>query len=355
MSKAFRRTVQIDGREIGPEHRCFVIAEIGVNHNGDADTALRMIDAIADTGADCVKFQTFHADEFCNSTDETYEYVSQGKVVRESMLEMFRRLELKYDEFSRLFNHARQRGLIAMSTPTDVRAVEALQRLGVGGFKVGSDDLVYTPFLQHVARTGKPMIISTGMADAADVERAAATIQDAGNDQLVILHCVSLYPTPLEQVNLRRIETLRSMYDCPIGFSDHSFGITAALGAVSLGACVIEKHFTLDRDMPGPDHRFSADPSELTAMVREIRALESNLGSGRFAVSAAEKEMAALARRSIVLERDRKAGTVLKAEDLVFRRPGTGMMPYRINEVIGRRLIRDTAAGTPISLSHLED
>jgi sialic acid synthase SpsE len=261
------------------------------------------------------------------------------------MLDMFRRLELKYTEYERLFAHARARGLIPLSTPADLGAVEMLEQIATPAYKVGSDDLVYTDFLRAVARQGKPVILSTGMAGAADIERAVAAVQGEGNDQLVVLHCVSLYPTPEDKVNLRRIRTLQSMFDAPIGFSDHSAGITAALGAVALGACIVEKHFTLDRGMSGPDHRFSADPAELAALVREIRRLEDHLGNGRFALSAEEEEMARLAHRSIVFAQDLPAGTVLAKGHLAYRRPGTGLMPYEVHRLIGGRLTAAVRAG----------
>ena len=194
--KSLSPEIVIDGHAIGDGHACFVIAEVGVNHNGDVDTALAMIDAIAAAGADCVKFQTFSAEEFVNNPDETYEYISQGEVVVESQLAMFKRLELKRSEFSLLFARAREKGLIPLSTPTDRPAVDLLEDLGTGAFKIGSDDLVHTPFLEYVASKGKPVIISTGMADGEDIERALDTILGAGNDQVCILHCVSLYPTP---------------------------------------------------------------------------------------------------------------------------------------------------------------
>ena len=353
-SRKLAETIRIGDRPVGRGHPAFIIAEVGVNHNGDLDTALKMVDAIAQAGADCVKFQTFSADEFVNNPNDTYEYVSQGKLVRESMLEMFRRLELKREAFATLFARARARGLIPLSTPTDRPAVDLLEQIGAAAYKVGSDDLVYTQFLDYVARKARPMIISTGMAAAFDVERAVRTILDAGNDQLVILHCVSLYPTPEEEVNLRKIETLRGQYGDLIGFSDHSWGITAALGAIALGACVIEKHFTLDRDMPGPDHRFSADLAELKLLVTEVRRLESNLGSGRFRLSPAEEEMAALAHRSIVLDRAVAAGEEITADHLAYRRPGTGLMPYESHRIIGRRARSNLAVGTMLDLSMVD-
>lgn len=349
------KRIEIESRRIGPEEPVFIIAEVGVNHNGDPEMARQMIDMIADAGADCVKFQTFTAEDFCNSSDEVYTYKSQGKEVEESMLGMFKRLELKYEEFNDLFSYARKRGLIPLSTPTDYRAVAFLDEIGSPAFKVGSDDLVYTPFLEHVARKGKPMIISTGMAEMADVERAVATIQGAGNDQIVILHCVSLYPAPEDQVNLRKITTLRMIFDkAIIGFSDHSEGITACLGAVALGANVLEKHFTLDRNLPGPDHWFSADPAELNALVHEVRRLERSLGSGSFKPSREEIEMAHLCRRSIVAARDIKSGNILCTEDIAFKRPGTGLMPYELPKVIGNKARHDLPNGTTIYWHDLE-
>lgn len=349
-----RGSISIGDRTISNGGPCFIIAEVGVNHNGNPEIAKRMVDAIAASGADCVKFQTFSADEFVNSGEEVYEYYSQGKRIKESMLEMFRRLELKREEFAALFAHAKELGLIPLSTPADRGAVDLLDAIGTDAFKIGSDDLVYTPFLRYVATKMKPVIISTGMANAADIDRAVNTIMDAGNEQIIILHCVSLYPTPEREVNLRKISTLRAVYDFPIGFSDHSPGITAGLGAVALGACVLEKHFTLDQNMSGPDHWFSADPVELTALVKEVRRLENNLGSGRMWPSPAEREMADLCRRSVVAARDLPKGHILAEDDLAYRRPGTGILPYDRKKVVGKRARRAIPAGTLIELYHLE-
>lgn len=349
------KEIAIDNRPIGVGHPCFIIAEVGVNHNGDPKIAKKMVEAIAAAGADCVKFQTFSAEEFVNYPGETYEYYSQGKKVKESMLEMFKRLELKREEFVELFEHARKHGLIPLSTPTDPHAVDLLENLGAGGFKIGSDDLVYTSFLSYVAKKNKPIIISTGMSNAADIDRAVNAILEAGNDQIIILHCVSLYPTPEDEVNLRKISTLRSMYDFPIGFSDHSYGVTAALGAVALGACVLEKHFTLDRNMPGPDHWFSADAEELATIVKEVRRLEVNLGKGRMWPSKAELEMADLCRRSIVADRNLPEGHIVTEDDIAYRRPGTGILPYDLDKVLGKRTRRRLSARTIIELHHLEE
>ena len=346
--------VKIENRDIGGKNPCFIIAEIGINHNGSDELAHKMIDVIAECGADCVKFQTFSAEEFMNSRDQKYEYFSQGKLVRESMLDMFKRCELPARSFSALFSHARARNLIPLSTPTDRDAVELLERIGIGAFKIGSDDLVYTPFIEYAAKKNKPIILSTGMANALDIDRAVTTVASAGNDEVIILHCVSIYPTPDQNVNLRRIETLQSRYSYPIGFSDHSGGVTAALGAVVLGACVVEKHFTLDRSLPGPDHQFSADPVELRTLVEEIRRLEAQLGEPELKPAPGEQEMAAIARRSIVISRDLKAGHQVTASDLSYRRPGTGLMPYDNWKVIGRRTRQAIPAGTQITIDLIE-
>lgn len=348
-----RKKIKVDDKPIGPGLACFVIAEVGVNHNGDANIAHKMIDSIADAGADCVKFQTFSATEFVNGDNEIYEYISQGKTVRESQLAMFTRLELKRDVFAQLFEHARKRGLIPLSTPADKEACDLLESLNVGGYKIGSDDLIYSPFLKYVATKNKPIIISSGMADEEEIQRALDTIQSEGNDQVCILHCVSLYPTPNEEVNLMKIPAMHKRFNCPVGFSDHSDGITAALGAVALGACVVEKHFTLDKNMAGPDHRFSANPEELSQMVIEIRRMESNLGSPDIMPTAGEMEMREIARRSIIVIRDLPIGHVITFDDLAFQRPGTGLMPYEAEKIIGRKIKIEIKAKNLITLNHL--
>lgn len=349
------REMMIEDRPIGEDHPCFIIAEIGVNHNGDIDIAHKMIDAIADAGADCIKFQTFSASEFVNGEDEIYEYVSQGKVVRESQLAMFSRLELEWESFAKLFEHTRQRGLIPLSTPTEPAAADLIESLGVGAYKIGSDDLVYTPFLKYVGMKGKPVIISTGMADVADIERALEAFRSVGNEDIAILHCISLYPTPPEQANLRQITSLKETFpDNIIGFSDHSEGITADLGATMLGAHIIEKHFTLDHDMPGPDQWFSMDPSQLSDLVRNVRRLEASLGSASLTPTQGEIEMRRAARRSIVVDLDLTAGHILSENDVRYQRPGDGLMPFEIDRVVGRALKQDLAANTLLSHDHLE-
>ena len=347
--------ITIENRQVGAGHPCFIIAEIGVNHNGDIDIAHKMIDAIADAGADCVKFQTFSASEFVNGDDEIYEYISQGKVVRESQLAMFSRLELEWDAFAKLFEHTRQRGLLPLSTPTDKAAADLIETLNPGAYKIGSDDLVYTPFLEYVGAKGKPVIISTGMADVGDIDRALEAFRSVDNEDIAILHCISLYPTPPEEANLNQITSLKQQFpDNVIGFSDHSEGITADLGATMLGAHIIEKHFTLDHNMPGPDQWFSMDPSQLTDLVKNVRRLEVSLGSPTLGPTPGEIDMRRAARRSIVVDRDLEAGHVLSETDIRYQRPGDGLMPYETRRVVGKVLSQDLTANTLLSFDHFE-
>jgi sialic acid synthase SpsE len=271
------------------------------------------------------------------------------------MLMMFRRLELGRDDFISLFARARGRDLVPFSTPADGAAVDLLDELGVPVFKIGSDDLVYTPFLSYVASKGKPIILSAGMADDADIDRAVECIRAEGNDRVILLHCVSEYPTPASHANLRKIPALQARFGVPVGFSDHTLGLTAALAAVALGACIVEKHFTLDRSLPGPDHYFSATPDELTRLITSIRELEAALGSSDLVPTPLEAEMAALARRSIVVSRDVPAGQVLTMADLAFRRPGTGLMPYELDKVLGRATRERLSAGTRVSIDALRE
>lgn len=333
--------IKVGQKFIGEGSPVFVIAEAGVNHNGDLETARRMVKAAAEAGADAVKFQTFRAEDFVSSPAVSYSYESQGKKVTEPILDMFRRLELPRSWHEELLKYARSLGLIPFSTPQDLEAVELLLSLDVSLFKVGSDDLTNLPFLSEIAKKGKPMIISCGMGMLGEVEQAVETIMATGNEELVLLHCISLYPTPAAKANLLRMKTLKDAFGLPVGFSDHTFGISVPLAAVALGACVIEKHFTLARNSPGPDHRFSADPAELTALCAGIREVEESLGTPVFRLSKEEQEMKKLCRRSIVARQSIPKGTRLTREMLAFKRPGTGISPGQLDLLLGRE-VRET-------------
>ena len=339
------QNIQIANKLIGPGQPVFVIAEAGVNHNGDLKMARALIDVAAEAGADAVKFQTFRADLLATSDAPKAEYQLQTTGDAESQFEMLRRLELSADAHRELQSYCNERGIIFLSTPFDEEAVDLLDELGVPAFKISSGDLTNSPLLEYVAGKGKPVILSTGMSELAELIEAVSVLNTAGCENPVLLHCVSNYPADASEVNLRAMQTMRSAFDVPVGFSDHTEGIDVALAAVALGACVIEKHFTLDRTLPGPDHRASLEPAELRELVRSIRRVESALGNGRKVPSASEIETAKVARRSLVAARDIPAGATLQREMVVLRRPGTGMSSTMIEMLVGRKTLREIAAG----------
>jgi len=336
-------TVGLGGRQVGPGLPVLVVAEATINHNGDLTLARRMIEAAGRAGADAVKFQAYHTEEFLASHDLTYTYVSQGKVVTESQYDMFKRCELARADFETLRDDCRGRGLLFLCTATDVEAARMLVDIGADAIKVGSDDLVHHPMLRELARLGKPLILSTGMAELTEVRRTARLLEDNGAQDLIFLHCTSIYPTPEDQANVLRIGTLQRELGCPVGFSDHTFGVSAAPAAVALGACLVERHFTLDRGLPGPDHAMSADPPTLEALVQAVRAAEKNRGSAEVLPSPQELEMRAIARRSVVARAALPAGTVLTRDHVAYKRPGTGVPPMDEEELLGRTTRRDLA------------
>lgn len=340
------QSIQVDNRLIGPAQPVFVIAEAGVNHNGDLKMARAMIDVAVEAGADAVKFQTFQADHLATPGAPKAEYQLRTTGDEESQLEMLRRLELSEDAHRELQSYCRERGIIFLSTPFDEGAVDLLDRLGVPAFKISSGDLTNSPLLEYVASKGRPVILSTGMSELSEVIEAVSALNNAGCENPVLLHCVTSYPADPADSNLRAMLTMRSAFDLPVGFSDHTEGIDVALAAVALGACVIEKHFTLDRSLPGPDHRASLEPAELRELVRSIRRVESALGSGRKVPTASEIEIAKVARRSLVAARDIPAGATLRRDMVVLQRPATGLSPAMLNALLGLRAVREIAAGT---------
>jgi N-acetylneuraminate synthase len=348
------KALEIAGRTIGRGEPCFVVAEAGVNHNGDLGLARRLVDAAAEAGADAVKFQTFSARRLATPDAPKAEYQKECAGAEESQLAMLERLELSPAAHEDLMDRARQRGLVFLSTPFEEESADLLERLGVSAFKIPSGEITNLPFLAHVARKRRPMIVSTGMATLDEVRGAVETIRGAGNEAVVLLHCVSAYPADPADANLRAMTTMEQALQVPVGYSDHTLGIEVALAAVALGACVVEKHLTLDRSLPGPDHRASSDPRELAGLVRAIRTVESALGHGRKEPVPGEARIAAVARKSLVALADIPAGAVLAPEMIGARRPGTGIPPAFASQVAGRRARSAIAAGTLIAWEMLE-
>jgi len=349
-------------RTIGPGYPTFVIAEIGINHNGDVEQAKTMIDVAKQSGADGVKLQSFVADEFVSDPDVTYSYYSQGEQVTEQQYELFYRHELTQDTLRELFSYAREQGILIFSTPQDntFAMVDFLcDELAMPVIKVGSDDLTNLELMARYAAKGVPMIISSGMATIDEVEDAVHTIEAQGNNELVILYCSSLYPTPPEECHLNRITTLRYAYDDHlIGFSDHTQGATAPTLSVLLGAHVIEKHFTLDHNLPGPDHWFSADSAELARMVSQVRAAQAMPGRSRLAPSAAELEAKKECRRFVVAATDIPEGHTIGAEDVESGRTQVTdlrecLLPKYKPMVIGRQAGRSLKKGEAITPADL--
>jgi N,N'-diacetyllegionaminate synthase len=333
-------------RKIGTGHPCFLVAEIGINHNGDMALAHREIDAAAASGADGVKFQNYHTEGFLSDRSLTYEFISQGKTVVESQFDMFKRYELHSESLHELRQHCDERGVVFFSTPMDETGLAELVHEGVTLLKNGSDCLGHLPLIRSMARTGLPTVISTGMATREDIDDAVQAFREAGGRDLILLHCTSTYPTAATDVNLRKIPALAEAYDCLVGFSDHTDGIVAAVGAVTLGACFVEKHFTLDKNLPGPDHRFSANPAEFRALVDAVRFLERGLGSAELEPAHAEQIGRREYRLSCVAAHDLRAGQTLAIEDIAFHRPGTGLPPKMLTELVGKKLAREVRRGS---------
>jgi N-acetylneuraminate synthase/N,N'-diacetyllegionaminate synthase len=340
------KPIEIAGRQVGPGAPCFVIAEAGVNHNGSLERAKQLIEAARDAGADAVKFQTFQSEKVVSPAAAKAKYQAEATGDSGTQLEMVKRLELPPEGFAELATHCRALGILFLSTPFDPESADLLDALGVPAFKVASGEITNWPFLEYLARKGKPMIVSTGMSEMDEVKSAIEVIRRAGTKQLVLLHCVSCYPAAAASANLRAMQTMEQQFQVPIGFSDHTLGAEVALAAVALGACVLEKHLTLDRDLPGPDHRASLQPAEFAALVRGVRLVESALGDGRKRRMPEEEDTARVGRRSLVAACALPAGTVLKPEHIAILRPGTGLPPAMREQLLGRRLRQDVEAGT---------
>jgi N,N'-diacetyllegionaminate synthase len=334
MSARFRRSFEIGGRAVGPGEPAYVVAEAGANHNRDLAMARELIDVAAAAGADAVKFQTYTGRDIYSSKTPRFEYLDDER----SPQELLDAIALPREWQGELAAHAAQRGIAFFSSPFDHAAVDELAALGVPVLKIASFELVDIPLIHHAAATGIPLILSTGMATYGEIEDALDAVAQEGNQQVALLRCASVYPAPPEVMNLRAMETMRDAFGVPVGLSDHTRGIAVATGAAAVGMELLEKHFTLDRTLEGPDHPFAVEPDELKALVAGVREVEAALGNGRLeGPSAAEsQEMYRLARRSVIAARDIPAGAVIEREMLTVKRPGYGVKPRDIDLLVGR-------------------
>jgi N,N'-diacetyllegionaminate synthase len=348
------RPFQIGGRSIGPEDPPYCIAEVGINHNGELPLARRMIEAAKAAGADAVKFQTFKAEEFCGDPDQTFTYKSQGKSVTESMLRMFQRYEFPRETWRGIKAHCDAVGITFFSTPQNSSDLDLLQEVGVPAVKVGSDDFTNLPLLRGFAMAGLPLILSCGMSDMAEVHQALETVGWFEGRPVALLLCTSQYPTPPEDVNIAKLTTLQQAFpQLLVGFSDHTQGALAAALAVARGARIFEKHFTLDHELPGPDHWFSEEPAGLAEWIVAIRGANVLLGSPYLRPTKAELEMRLIARRSVVALRDIALGETLDESNTGLRRPGGGLPPDLIGRVMGLHATREIKRGEQLSLGDM--
>jgi len=343
--------MKLGARRVAHDAPCFVIAEAGVNHNGNVALAHQLVDAAATAGADAVKFQTFEPDRLASPAARKAPYHIAVTDASETQRDMLRRLSLRPADFRALKAHAEDRALIFLSTPHDEPSADVLDELDVVAFKIASGDVTNHPFLAALARRGRPLLLSTGMSDLAEVAAAVRVIRDAGNPPLALLHCVSSYPAPIGAANLRAMAAMRVAFDVPVGYSDHTLGLETALAAVALGACVLEKHLTLDRSAPGPDHATSVDPPTFHALLEGVRRVEEALGTGVKAPHPCETDVRVAARKSLHFARDVAAGEVIGPADVEARRPGSGIAPARLHEVLGRTIRVARNAGSMVEES----
>jgi N-acetylneuraminate synthase/N,N'-diacetyllegionaminate synthase len=331
--------VEIAGRLVGEGKPCFIIAEAGVNHNGDVELGKKLIDAAKSSGADAVKFQAFRAERLAtrSARKANYQRTAQDD---DSQFEMLRRLELSGGDFKELADHSRRRGIIFLSSCFDPESADLLEKLDIAAYKMGSGELTNLPLLRYVASKGRPMILSSGMSTMEEVAEALEAVREGGCDHIVLLHCISSYPAKAEDVNLRVIRALSEHFKVHVGFSDHTLSLVIPAAAVTLGAVMVEKHFTLDHSLSGPDHGMSLEPKEFRGMVANIREVEEALGDGVKRVREAERQVRAVSRRSVVAAVDIPAGTRITSEMLDIKRPGIGIEPKRIGEVVGKKAKR---------------
>lgn len=347
--------IKIGEKIISKESPTFIIAEVGANHNGDLTLAKKSIDAAFECGVDAVKFQTYTTEELLSNKDGIVVYGKEENKVSETVKEMFDKVTLKREFHQEIFDYATSKGLICFSTPFSVEGVSFLEELNNPIYKIASSDVNYVDMLEAIGKTQKPVLLSTGKTTIGDLDLSVDLLKRSGTKDLCLLHCIANYPSKMEDMNLNIIKTLKLMYpDSIIGFSDHSFGITAALGAVCFGAKIIEKHFTIDKNLDGPDHWFSMDPTDMKNLVTEIRNLELAFGTSRKKIYENEEPDKYWATRSLHVKNSLKAGDIITRENLEMLRPGYGISPFDVDKVVGMKVTKKIEKGEILLWSHLK-
>lgn len=347
------KTMKLGRFLIGEEYPVFIIAEIGVNHNGDIEIAKKLIDSAKEAGTNCVKFQTFFSDEMISTSAPLAEYQQSTSDVS-NQYELVKKLELDKEAFMELKNYAENKGLFFLSTPFDMKSVDILDELGIEAFKISSGEINNKPLIEKIASCKKPIILSTGTSNLAEIKEATTWISKKGVTDLVLLQCTSSYPTKIEDCNLLTIPLLKNEFNVPIGFSDHTIDSLSAIVSIGLGARIIEKHITLDRNMDGPDHKLSLSPDELKIFVQNIRNAEKSLGTGKKVCLPCEEDVKKIARKSLVTIRSIKKGEKIHSEDIGIKRPAGGIEPKFFEKIIGKKASRDLKLGEAINWNDIE-
>jgi N,N'-diacetyllegionaminate synthase len=333
----------------------FIIAEAGVNHNGNMDLAKQLIDKAVEAKVDAVKFQTFIAENVISKYAQKADYQKETTGANESQLDMVKKLQLSFDDFIALKKYAESKNIMFLSTPFDMESIDFLATLKMGLWKIPSGEITNLPYLKKIAQYNEKVIFSTGMSTLGDIEKAISILTEHGTQfsNISVLHCNTEYPTPMGDVNLKAMLTIKDAFGVAVGYSDHTLGIEIPIAAVAMGATIIEKHFTLDKNMEGPDHKASLEPDELSAMVKAIRNIETALGTGIKLPSASEKKNTEIARKSIHLAKDIKIGSVLNEDDLIIKRPGNGISPLLVESIVGCKVNKDLKADTLLALKDI--
>jgi len=347
------KKIRLGDRLLGEGEPTFIVAEIGVNHNGSVKTAKKLVDAAKEAGADAVKFQAFRAERLVTRYARKAEYQKETTDPKKSQYDMLRKLELEDAEIEELHNYAEKRKITFLSSAFDLESVDLLDKLDVPAFKIASGEITNLPLLRHIARKKRPIILSTGLSTMQEIREALEIFTEKGIEDIILLHCITSYPAKTEEANLQVMDLLRQKFGFPVGFSDHTLGIVVPIAAVALGAVMIEKHFTLDRKLPGPDQRASLEPDEFAQMVTAIKDVERALGNGVKKPTSEEEEIKKAARRSIVAKVKIRKGTVIRENMLDFKRPGTGLEPKNLHKIVGKRASKDIEADEMITFEKL--